>query len=254
MMLYNKKIIKTLLLSMSLSIGLTCVNSSAASAAPIYDVQKVVNFEHDEKEALKWGGITYQEWFDKLITFEEKSALIHYTDEGYRDISKYLREKNGILQSDSKFLTLNKTINDIDSALKKGEISEPMIVYRRVGIKSLGLQGIELKDEKNKIIKENLSKVSERLIGKTRTEYGYLSTALIIDPEETGTLRADPILMKITLPSGTNAAYLGGLSKYPEEQELLVGRNTTYKIEKVSLVVLEDREYLEVDAKVINQK
>ncbi|WP_276575667.1 ADP-ribosyltransferase [Bacillus cereus group sp. BfR-BA-01524] len=58
-----------------------------------------------------------------------------------------------------------------------------------------------------------------------------------------------PVIMKIKLPEGTNAAYLGSLSMWPEENEMLVARGFTYKVWGISIIVDKGKEYIQLNAK-----
>lgn len=207
-------------------------------------IDNLIDFEGEHEKAKGWGEKKYKEWKERL-TSEEKESIEYYTDFDYLEINQYLREVKGKLKTSD----LNNTIKHIDSALKKGRISEPITVYRRAKGFSLGINNGLLVDWKNpnKIIKENISKISEMLIGKTKTEYGYISTSLSQDAASN--FSKLPILLKIHLPVGTEAAYLGNLSTNPGENEVLIGRGFTYQIEKASIIELEGREYLEIEAK-----
>lgn len=212
-----------------------------------------INFGENKVEAKEWGETKYEVWRKQLLTTEEIEAVKNYTSSAYTEINGYLRTASGKLKSSKQYTELNKTILEIDKALKKGRTSESIIVYRRVSERVLGLNEMELRDKEdpNKIIKEKFPAISEKLLGKTKTEYGYLSTSLAKDPSLS--FSGLPILMQITLPPGTKAAYLGPLSHFPSEMEMLVARGTTYKIVGTSIIVLAGREYIKIEAKVINK-
>ncbi|MFY0137207.1 MULTISPECIES: ADP-ribosyltransferase [Bacillus cereus group] len=99
----------------------------------------------------------------------------------------------------------------------------------------------------NKINRGKISYLSKNLKGMIKTEYVYLSTSLsnVFGPENS----KRPIIMKIKLPEGTNAVYLGSLRKWPEENQMLVAREFTYKAEGISIIVDKGKEYIQLNAK-----
>ncbi|MGV0382670.1 ADP-ribosyltransferase [Corynebacterium segmentosum] len=67
--------------------------------------------------------------------------------------------------------------------------------------------------------------------------WGYMSTSTHSVPD------FGPIEMRLTVPKGTRAVYLGwdgsedestALSRYPQEEELLLGRQIRYRIKDIS--------------------
>ncbi|MDA2118442.1 ADP-ribosyltransferase [Bacillus cereus group sp. MYBK59-1] len=213
-------------------------------------IDGLIEFEGENKAANDWGEDKYKEWHN-LLSSEEEEELKKYTDENYIKLNKYLRSTKGNLSNELLKESENKSINMIDRALKKTKTGTPIMVYRRVTGIELGVQfedgSLYDVQEGNKINREKFSFLSKKLKGMIKTEYGYLSTSLsnIFGPEHS----KRPIIIKIELPEGTNAAYLGSLSKWPEENEMLVARGFIYKVEGISIVVDKGKEYIQLNAK-----
>lgn len=212
-------------------------------------IDGLIDFEENHEEADKWGENKYKEWQESL-TSKEINAIQQYTLSS-KGINSYLRSTEGELKNNMFTTREDKIIKTIDGVLKKTKTSEPMMVYRRVTEVALGayFEDVSLYDEEdgNEINRNAFSEISKKIKGKIKTTYGYLSSSLSKDPSaEYSKL---PILMKIKLPEGTHAAYLGVLSEAPEENEMLVARGFTYKIEDTSIVTVNGREYMEIEVR-----
>lgn len=70
----------------------------------------------------------------------------------------------------------------------------------------------------------------ERLEGSVQTDPAYLSTALGSEPTFNPT---KPAVLHLEVPAGTPAMYMDGVSKYPSERELLLGRGLSYQVDRV---------------------
>ncbi|MFV2199126.1 ADP-ribosyltransferase, partial [Nocardiopsis sp. LOL_012] len=73
----------------------------------------------------------------------------------------------------------------------------------------------------------------QALEGTVQTERGYLSTSLGADTGIPG-LRTGPFHLHLTLPAGTKAFWLGRHSAVPGQRELLLPRETEYRITQVT--------------------
>jgi hypothetical protein len=73
-------------------------------------------------------------------------------------------------------------------------------------------------------------------VGDVITDPGFVSTSL--NPVRTAgfALGTQSTLMQITVPAGEKAPYIGGLSSSRSEQEVLLGRDTSFQVTKVTNV------------------
>ncbi|KXY24829.1 ADP-ribosyltransferase [Bacillus sp. FSL K6-0067] len=167
-------------------------------------------------------------WQYKL-TNEEIIAVQKYTGDDYAEINKQLRNGN---TSGSK----SEQIKLIDKALKKAKTNKEMKVYRYVDERQLGAKFgslLQFKDLKLDSINKNTKnyileakKLVDKWIGKTLTEKAYTSTSM----SNVKNFSDRPILFEITIPKGTHAAEVKSISKYPNEDELLLPKNSKFKI------------------------
>lgn len=148
------------------------------------------------------------EWYDSLDS-DEIGALDDYKGTAYEGINRNLR--NGKIESHREHL-----IKQIDSALKKGHISEDKIVYR--GFKESGI-----------VMHWEMIKSNEQPY--IVTDLGYVSTSLSEDvakgfADHSG---SDSIIAEIRLPKGINAANMERIYDMGEA-EILLERGTTFEI------------------------
>ena len=152
----------------------------------------------------------YASWYDSL-TDDEKLAIKRYTGHGYGSINGYIR--SGVYDSTSKYSEeqIQTFIKNLDSAIGKQEITQPMNVYRYVGTDVFGT--------------DDLSK----LVGTTFTDKGYMSTTIFEDRIVVD-LPKNNVGIKIRVPKGTNGAYVDMAASYThDEYEFMLGRNTTLR-------------------------
>ncbi|WP_040689517.1 ADP-ribosyltransferase, partial [Nocardiopsis lucentensis] len=110
-------------------------------------------------------------------------------------------------------------ISLIDQALDASYLPEPLEAHR-------GLWGVNFMDGFD-------PDDPQALVGTVQTEAGYLSTSLGDGAAIIGMPRW-PVHLHLTLPAGTRGLWLGGNSTAPEQRELLLPRNTSYRITGVT--------------------
>lgn len=134
---------------------------------------------------------------------EERVSLFKYTVSLGGKLNKYL--SNQI----PKFKEAEEAINAIDSLISKYKLTEDIITYK-------GTSEEYYEDAK---------------IGERITIPVYLSTSL---SEETANhfsdKNKDPVVLEIRVPKGSNCLYIGDNTGYDFESELLLGRNTKFKV------------------------
>lgn len=132
----------------------------------------------------KWG-----EWREKL-TQPEVRALQDYASSS-NDINGYLREK-GI--PSYKVDRVKQQICNIDRAVSRGVIDDPLVTYRGVGSNYLG---VDLSSEE----------AVKKAIGSAITDPGFMSTSLSREVAE-DYRHGNGVIMEIKVPKGTHAAYI----------------------------------------------
>lgn len=180
-------------------------------------------------EAMKPSQVSAASSWENTLTSVEKEAVKYYTGNGYVEINQELRANN-INGSQSKYIKL------IDQSLKKAKTEKEMKVYRYVDERQLGAKFgslLQFKDLKLDSINKNTKnyileakKLVDKWIGKTLTEKAYTSTSM----SNVKNFSDRPILFEITIPKGTHAAEVKSISQYKNEDELLLPRNSKFKI------------------------
>lgn len=151
----------------------------------------------------------YKENAAPKLTGAENTALNSYQGSGYVEINNALRHQNtGNFDASQLQPALRAKIKAIDSAMKKWQVPQDVVVTR-------GLHNAHWAEGVN-------------MEGKTVTEFGYSSTAF------KNSNFGGSIIMKITVPKGTNAVHMNGkkTSSHPGENELLLPRSTRYVVTK----------------------
>ncbi|EST12376.1 ADP-ribosyltransferase [Sporolactobacillus laevolacticus] len=168
------------------------------------------------EEAHRWGSHYYNSWIESL-TESEKNGIKQYTGNDYRKINTYLR---GL--SDSLDGVDLHVINDIKSGLDKARVPHNMQVYRGTDIKPF--------EDLLEIGKDGKIN-SDSLIGKSIKDDGFVSTA-IVKESSFGYMN---VSWEINVPKGANAAYVGKISQYPNEAELLLNAGQEMMIKSVNV-------------------
>lgn len=143
-------------------------------------------------------------WKDALTDFEEK-AIRKYSqntvdskgNELFRRINAMLR---GEVKSDE---VLERYSEEISSALRKGKLKRDVICYRGVDIPIY----------------------TEKKVGEIFVESQFMSTSVT-----QGGMLTKPYRIVIYAKKGTRAAYIEELSAYPKQRELLIDKNTVFRV------------------------
>ena len=141
-----------------------------------------------EKDALEYY-VKHGEKEVKKLTKEEKKAVSNY---GYNNLSA---ETNGYLRGETdkweswQENDIKANIAILDQAIGKMTTDDDLVLYRGVGKDYLGLDFSH----------------PEKLIGKTVTEGGYMSTSGSIEAAE---VYGRGVVLELQVPKGTNAAYV----------------------------------------------
>ena len=145
-----------------------------------------------------------KEWIDGLSE-KEKNAIRKYTyNSGDEKTNRFFERLNAMLRGDipedKKLLEYAETIS---GALRKSKIQHDIIVYRNLDLDIYS--GFEIND----------------LI----TEEQFISTSVT-----RGAALNKMYRILIYVPEGSKGAYIEGLSKFPKQRELLLDKDTVFRV------------------------
>ncbi|MGC4745199.1 ADP-ribosyltransferase [Micromonospora sp. DT201] len=163
-------------------------------------------------DGAAWGRATWAE-AQADLTPDQADALRWYTGEkppgadpwppDYKDI-------NGALRGHSPTSPeLSEVITRIDESMNLRPVPDNVMVTRETGLNAFNCDPAQL-------------------VGSTQHEPAYLSTALGPDANFAP---HKPVVLHLEVPAGTPAMYVDGVSDFPAERELLLGRGQTYVID-----------------------
>jgi hypothetical protein len=164
------------------------------------------DFPNREEGAL-WGKQEYDP-LARALPSDEHYAVRRYTGGDSVDLNKFLAGVDpDLLPSRKLYEEYAQDVALIDQALARKPLPEDVVAYHRTSESAIG--GDDLLGA----------------IGKEQTIPGYWSTSLG-GPLEDSRL----VVMRLQVPAGTPAMYVGSISYVPEEAELLLGRGLRYQI------------------------
>jgi hypothetical protein len=176
------------------------VCSTNALPEPVSDARiNTSEYVGDQDEAAEWLEGQFGGWTDSL-TSDEMNAMISYTESPFM---------NDLLRSGEALgnLTYAAEIANIDSAIMKGVILEDIILYRGMSEKFLGSMET----------------------GSVWSDQAYVSASLIDQEARLFGVGSGNIVVQIFVPGGTPGAYLGPISGYEEEREILLARGSRFR-------------------------
>ena len=162
----------------------------------------------DKAEAQRWGLHEYSTWANELSN-EEASAINEYTgDNCFQNINAVLRD------AESQYNGSNaQIVQQLNQALRKASVPKNIILFRGASKIMLG---------------KYADFPPEQLIGKVISDKAFMSTSLVNE----GAFNSDLTLI-IEAPEGAQGAYIGNLSYYPDETEVLLNREQQIVIKEV---------------------
>ncbi|EJQ97267.1 hypothetical protein II5_05997 [Bacillus cereus MSX-A1] len=252
MILKNQKVVHACMIGASVVSLFTVPSGTSAETTMTQQCHATspLHFHSECKiEAMDWGNNLFNLW-DKLTPRIEKDIIRGYTAANYQTINGYLRSEYFNPLDQEK---VERSVKLMDRAFSRVRLQEDMIVYRRVSERSFGLKSGEFGELMNEESRINMSafETFKRLFqGKYKKDPTYISTSIVKDAAES--FSHLPILMKIHIPKGVPAIYVAPLSHLPEEDELLLPRNRTYKVTNILPVIEEDREYIMLDIEILD--
>lgn len=145
-----------------------------------------------------------QEWIDSLSE-KEKYAIEKYTfNSGDQKPNRFFERLNAMLRGDiTEDKKLREYAETISGALKKSKIEHDVIAYRNLDI--------PLYDEFE--------------VNDLVTENQFISTSVVQSAALDKTYK-----VLIYVPKGSCCAYIEKISKYPKQRELLLDKNTIFRV------------------------
>lgn len=179
-------------------------------------------------------------WIQKL-SLEEKNSVESYLNSNnyklYNNINEYLNTTFSLPNS-----TLEKHINNLDSALKKNVVQEDLILYKKTNLSELNINNLTKNTDLrlgDKLNKNTLEKLKKELNKKPVLQYkSYLTTDLNQNKMFSATV---PVFLEIKVPSGSNIGIHTGIkNNYGKMSNILIPRNSSFKIQKIEVVNLQE--------------
>lgn len=192
--------------------------------------------EKDADEGNRLFQSAVDEWTDKMSNAEQK-GVIDYTSYHYREINRYLRAKN---MNSGEMPSVEKTIKNATKGISKFTLEHDMYVYRRSSSDLLSELGLSFTSGQDA---NAFAKEVQAFIGSKVSDRGFVSTS-VRNINWSGAVRYE-----IQVPKGTSCAYVDHISANNGERELLLNRNTEFKI--VGARVEKGKDWLESDSPVV---
>jgi hypothetical protein len=168
-----------------------------------------------QDESRNWGNKHFAQWRSTL-TSGEQEAFIGYSKHGDGPINNFLRHGTQGNESDSfspqKPSTVTTRIKHLDDAIAKTSLPENVMLVRGFNHKGFVDRMASGQD----------------LTGAVFHDNAFVSTSINSQGGFSGSIK-----MRIHAPKGSKGAYMDGnmkLTKFPGEQEILLGRDSNFRI------------------------
>lgn len=153
----------------------------------------------------------------KKLTDKQVSAIMSYSGSMYSQINLQLRGLG------SKNSYASDLVKRLDSVMKSAKTTKDMIVYR--GITSSLFSKLEV----GAVLKD-------AGFGSTTTKQsvakGFADSSTYTSNKKGE--NANPVIMKVQVPKGSRALSMMKYSQYKDEEEILIDRNSRYKVISIS--------------------
>ena len=175
-------------------------------------LKKISTSRPESRPGKKGGGDTDPDTWSSRVSGDEADAILTYTTSKYHSI-------NGGLRSGKVSKEDAKTIKSIDSAMEKSRLKKEMVSYENQKLYRAA-----------SIPEVNKALDSGNFKGFEFTEKGYTSTTTDKQIAQNFLRGEGSRLFRVKSPAGTKAANVSELSNLKGEKEVLIARNTRYKI------------------------
>lgn len=147
------------------------------------------------------------------LTIDEEYALYEYSQCGAYAVNAYLHHHDDMVSRASRTIMsahdAQRLIRGLDAALSKCVLPHALMVYRS--------ELVSMTSGEYRAIRSCL--------GGDYVDAAYMSTTLVRD---------DDCRYAIEIPGGTHGICMHGYSAHPEEMEILLPRNSSYRVKEVS--------------------
>lgn len=234
-----------------------------------------IDFKESQMDAERWGNKKFEKWQKndlntiELRTLQDFSMVPDYVD-GYLKATegKFITDLTLIANHQSILGNhspeeLIKTIEILDKAIEKVTIKEPMYAYLREDESFFKMSVTSLFNfDEDEVDLKKFQELRANYLNKTVPIYHFLIPSLVKTPQGATQFqnRQFPIVVKIFMPQGTNAGYLGKVSFFSKNAQMIIGRkqnqeNYALKFEKFSIEKDQfGKEIVNVSASIITQQ
>ncbi|WP_219470835.1 phage minor capsid protein [Nonomuraea rhizosphaerae] len=145
---------------------------------------------------------------------DELRAIEAYTGSAYTSMNSALRGPPRSGRPETR-----KLIDDLDKAMTRQSVPEPVIVHRGVDDGFTKANGVDLGSDEE----------MEGMVGRVLRDKAYMSTSV----GRQAAFHLNDIALAVRVPAGHPALNVEGLTSNPGERELLLRRGTTYVVHSV---------------------
>lgn len=190
---------------------------------------KLVNRE-DKEEIIN----NYNLHSDKLavsLTEQEHADLYWYTSDGHGIINAYIHKQNGTYDENMgstgsyKKKKIVQAIESMDSVFAKNKLKKPMVTYRGLSYRNFPEQKEDGSSDRADFTQYAKDRYPE---GSIHTFPNYQSTS--IDPNKAVSFATSEVILEIKAKS---SIALGSVSSWESEREMLINRNTKFRVVSV---------------------
>lgn len=193
---------------------------------------KSAAMSYHEKNNFSW------DFWNNTLNDGERQGVRTYTSNSYEQMNRDLRTGNYVKSAKKR------AIDQATSALEKMTVKEDVWVYRGMGdMHALSAwTGISIDDLRKKSTQDALVRK-----GRLLTERAFMSAG--VDPS----MAWGGVKLDVCVPAGSKALYVDPISVYKGEGELLIQRNSTFRIkgieadkttgdiQKITLILVEQK-------------
>ena len=149
----------------------------------------------------------------KKLSEEEKKAIYNYADRGYEEINETLAKGETLYDYYNNDDEIKKDIANIDKAIKQSEIKKDIVVFR--GTSDEFWNNMQIGDVKELPTYSSTS-LKESIAQKFARKQTFKGK--------------EKAVLEIKVPKNSQAMYIGDIYRSTNEYEVLIGRDTKYKL------------------------
>ncbi len=200
---------------------------------------ELVDFKENQIGAKIWGEKKFEKWQKEDLNFIELNTLRDFSQiPDY--INSYWEATKGETITDVNLIEnyqtllgnrlpeeLIKQTEILDRAIEKATITEPMIVYLRTDEVFFKKTAATFKNfENGQVDLKKFRELRAEYENQKKPIYEFLMPSLVKVPEGAREFQNQqfPFVIKISLPRGTNAGYLGKISFFDQWNQMIIGR------------------------------